>query len=165
MSNINAGIGCGQMTVVDEHIVYHKHIKDLYNAFLAGAPHVKLHDDLSPRYDSNFWLNTIMVAPSFRIVGQGNAYKTVVKDAVGGAAGLIHVAESAIIECQPNDDVEALRVFLDPASIEARPLWKLIQKQPVCRNSSAYVNYVADGLFKTRMCLPSGPCVTDEDVR
>ena len=44
--------------------------------------------------------------------GQENAYKTVVKGAVGGAAGVIHVAESATTDCQPNENVEALRAFL-----------------------------------------------------
>ena len=126
---------------------------------------MELHDNSGPRYDSNFWLNTITVDPSVRIVGQENAYKTVVKGAVGGAAGVIHVAESATTDCQPNDNVEALRVFLDAAGIEARPLWKPMHKQPVYRGAPAYVNGVAEGLFKMGMCLPSGPYVTDEDVR
>ncbi|KAB4039253.1 aminotransferase, partial [Bacteroides uniformis] len=29
----------------------------------------------------------------------------------------------------------------------------------------AYVNGVSEGLFKRGLCLPSGPYVTDEDVR
>ena len=132
---------------------------------LASVPGVELHDNPSPKYDSNFWLNTITLDPSVRIVGQENAYKTVVKGAVGGAAGVIHMASSATTDCQPNDNVEALRVFLDAAGIEARPLWKPMHKQPVYRGAPAYVNGVSEELFKVGMCLPSGPCVTDEDVR
>ena len=165
MSNICAGIGRGQMTVADEHIAHHKHVKELYKELLASVPGVELHDNPSPRHDSNFWLNTITLDPSLRVVGQENAYKTVVKGAVGGAAGVIHMASSATTDCQPNDNVEALRVFLDAAGIEARPLWKPMHKQPVYHGAPAYVNGVSEELFKVGMCLPSGPCVSDEDVR
>ena len=100
-----------------------------------------------------------------RIVGQENAYATVVQGAVGGAAGVVHAASVAVTDCQPNDNVEALRVFLDAAGIEARPLWKPMHKQPVYSAAPAYVNGVSEALFKVGMCLPSGPCVSDEDVR
>ena len=97
--------------------------------------------------------------------GQENAYKTVVKGAVGGAAGVIHVAESATTDCQPNENVEALRVALDAAGIEARPVWKPMHKQPVYKDAPAYVNGVSEAIFKIGMCLPAGPYVSDDDVR
>ncbi len=75
------------------------------------------------------------------------------------------MAESATTDCQPNDNVEALRVFLDEAGIEARPVWKPMHKQPVYKGVPAYVNGVSEGVFKVGMCLPAGPYVTDEDVR
>jgi dTDP-4-amino-4,6-dideoxygalactose transaminase len=56
-------------------------------------------------------------------------------------------------------------VALDAAGIEARPLWKPMHLQPVYRNAPAYVNGVSESLFKVGMCLPSGPWVSDEDVR
>ena len=165
MSNICAGIGRGQMTVADKHIAHHKHVKNLYRELLADVPGIELHDNPGSDYDSNFWLNTITIDQNVRIVGQENAYKTVVKGAVGGAAGVIHMADSATTDCQPNDNVEALRVFLDAAGIEARPLWKPMHKQPVYKRAPAYVNGVSESLFKVGMCLPSGPCVTDDDAK
>ena len=63
--------------------------------------------------------------------GQEDAYKTIVTGAVGGAAGVIHAAESAHTDCEPNANVEAMRVALDKAQIEARPVWKPMHKQPV----------------------------------
>ncbi|MBO6249304.1 MAG: DegT/DnrJ/EryC1/StrS family aminotransferase, partial [Bacteroidales bacterium] len=117
------------------------------------------------RCDSNFWLNTITIDPSIRIKGQENAYKTVVKGAVGGAAGVVHAVDNPRTDCEPNDNVEALRMWLDAAGIEARPLWKPMHRQPVYKNAPAYVNGVSDALFKVGMCLPSGPLVTDDDVR
>ncbi len=116
-------------------------------------------------YDSNYWLCTLTVDPEVKIKGQENAYKTIVQGAVGGAAGVIHVADSATTDCQPNDNVEALRVFMDAAGIEARPVWKPMHKQPVYKNCPAYTNGVSEAIFKVGMCLPAGPYVKDEDVR
>ena len=78
---------------------------------------------------------------------------------------MIHMAKSATTDCQPNDNVEALRVLMDKANIEARPVWKPMHKQPVYRNAPAYVNGVSEALFKVGMCLPAGPYVSEEDVR
>jgi len=116
-------------------------------------------------YDSNYWLCTITLDPELRVKGQENAYKTIVTGAVGGAAGVIHAASSAVTDCQPNDNVEALRVALDQAGIEARPVWKPMHKQPVYKNAPAYVNGVSEAIFKVGMCLPAGPYVSDDDVR
>jgi len=165
LSNICAGIGRGQMTVANDHIAHHKHVYELYTQLLTSVPGIEVHGNPSARYDSNFWLNTIIVDPSVQIVGQENAYKEVIKGAVGGAAGVVHTASTAITDCQPNDNVEALRVFLDASGIEARPLWKPMHKQPVYKNAPSYVNGVSEALFKVGMCLPSGPYVSDEDVR
>lgn len=166
MSNICAGIGRGQMTVVENHLKHHKHVQKLYEELLAGVPGVKVHSQpAGGDYDSNYWLCTITIDPSVRIKGQENAYKTIVKGAVGGAAGVIHMASSATTDCQPNDNVEALRVLMDEAQIEARPVWKPMHKQPCYKGVLAYVNGVSEALFKVGMCLPAGPYVSDDDVR
>lgn len=166
LSNICAGIGRGQMTVADEHIAHHKHVQKLYEELFKDVKGVSVHSQpATGEYDSNYWLCTITLAPDLRIKGQDNAYKTVVKGAVGGAAGVVHATDNAHTDCEPNDNVEALRVVLDLAGVEARPLWKPMHKQPVYKNAVAYVNGVSESLFKIGMCLPSGPYVTDEDVR
>ena len=166
MSNICAGIGRGQMTVVENHLKHHKHVQKLYEELLAGVPGVKVHSQpAGGDYDSNYWLCTITIDPSVRIKGQENAYKTIVKGAVGGAAGVIHMASSATTDCQPNDNVEALRMLMDEAQIEARPVWKPMHKQPCYKGVPAYVNGVSEALFKVGMCLPAGPYVSDDDVR
>ena len=210
MSNICAGIGRGQMTVVNDHIAHHKHIQALYEELLKDVKGVTVHCQPSriselenipennssriseleniPEYDSNYWLVTITIDEDLKVKGQENAYKTIVTGAVGGAAGVVHAADSATTDCQPNDNVEALRVALDQAGIEARPVWKPMHKQPVyCRTSEecrmkseelpggvicqtsessvAYVNGVSEVIFKVGMCLPAGPYVSDDDVK
>ena len=198
MSNICAGIGRGQMTVVNDHLAHHKHVQKMYEELLKDVPGVHVHSQpdewsmvngqRSMVYDSNYWLCTITIDPEVKVKGQEDAYKTIVTGAVGGAAGVIHAAESAHTDCEPNANVEAMRVALDKAQIEARPVWKPMHKQPVyCRtsekgmvkseklptgaecltydNSVAYVNGVSEAIFKMGMCLPAGPCVSDDDVR
>lgn len=198
MSNICAGIGRGQMTVVEEHLKHHKHVQKLYEKLLKDVPgiHVHIQPDVRckmedgrevPEYDSNYWLCTITLDEDVHVKGQDQAYKTIVQGAVGGAAGVIHIADSATTDCQPNDNVEALRVGLDAMNIEARPVWKPMHKQPCYRhgavkseelkvksekatcetydNAVSYVNGVSEAIFKVGICLPAGPYVKDEDVR
>ena len=196
MSNICAGIGRGQMTVVNDHLAHHKHVQGLYEQLLADVKGVTVHKQPDvrckmadgreiPVYDSNYWLCTITIDENVKVKGQEDAYKTIVTGAVGGAAGVIHAAASAHTDCEPNANVEAMRVALDKAQIEARPVWKPMHKQPVyCRgnvkieklknesficqtseSSIAYINGVSEALFKVGMCLPAGPYVSDDDVR
>lgn len=165
MSNICAGIGRGQMTVVDEHIAHHKKLKNLYVELLKDVPGIEVHDNPDSRYDSNFWLITLTLDPALKVKGQENAYKQVVQGAIGGAAGVVHATDNAHTDCEPNTNVEAMRMVLDAADVEARPLWKPMHKQPVYKNAPAYVNGVAEYFFKVGLCIPSGPCVTEEQVR
>ena len=165
MSNICAGIGRGQMTIANEHIAHHKHVQKLYEDLLKDVPGIKVHaQPATGQYDSNYWLCTMTIDPEIKVKGQENAYNTIVTGAVGGAAGVIHVAKSPMTDCQPNDNVEAMRMGLDALNIESRPLWKPMHKQPCYQNAPAYVNGVSEDLFKVGMCLPAGPYVTNDDV-
>ena len=166
MSNICAGIGRGQMTIVDEHIAHHKKVQKMYEELLKDVKGITVHSQPETgEYDSNYWLCTMTIDPDVKVKGQENAYRQIVTGAVGGAAGVIHAAESATTDCQPNDNVEAMRMGLDALNIESRPLWKPMHKQPVYKNAPAYVNGVSEDLFKVGMCLPAGPYVTEDDVR
>ena len=99
MSNICAGIGRGQMTVVDQHLKHHKHVQKMYEELLADVPGVHVHSQpdewsmvngqRSMVYDSNYWLCTITIDENVKVKGQEDAYKTIVTGAVGGAAGVI----------------------------------------------------------------------------
>ena len=164
MSNICAGIGRGQMMILDEHIKHHQHIAELYREAFKQVDGIEFHDNPDVKMNSNFWLNTITIDPDVKVKGQENAYKTIVKGAVGGAAGVVHQALTAHTDCEPNDNVEAMRVCLDANNIESRPLWKPMHKQPVYKDAPAYINGVSESLFRQGLCLPSGPMVADDDV-
>ena len=165
MSNICAGIGRGQMTVADKHIKHHQHVCQLYKELLKDIDGIKLQENPSSDYDSNYWLNTITIEPWVKVKGEENSYAQTIQGAVGGAGSVTHIASTLTTDCQPNNNVEAMRIALDKAGIEARPLWKPMHKQPVYKNNPAYINGVSEELFKKGLCLPSGPCVSDDDVR
>lgn len=166
MSNICAGIGRGQMTVAQQHIDHHKHVQALYEELLKDVPSVQIHKQpADSRYDSNFWLSTAIIDPEVRVKGQEYAYKEVIKTAVGGAAGVIHAVDCPTTDCQPNENVEALRVFMLGKKVEVRPVWKPMHKQPVYADAPSYTNGIEEEIFKVGFCLPAGPYVTDEDVR
>ena len=187
MSNICAGIGRGQMTVLEDHIVHHRRIADMYREAFKDVEGITFHDEMEGMM-SNFWLNTIILDENLHVKGEENAYAESVKGAVGGAAGVVHGGGNVHTDCEPNRNVEAIRMALDADGIESRPLWKPMHKQPVycaplndkgeiinerlsdgviCQTSAssvAYINGVSEDLFHKGLCLPSGPCVTDEDV-
>ena len=186
MSNVCAGIGRGQMTVLEEHIAHHRHVHDMYCELLEGVEGVCVHsqpDNGAHEYDSNYWLTTILLDESLKVKNEDRAYANAVNGAVGGAAGTVHGGGSVHTECEPNRNVEAMRLALLDEGVESRPLWKPMHLQPVYRRgkteefktddytifasgtSVAYINGVSESLFKRGLCLPSGPMVTDDDVR
>ena len=164
MSNVCAGIGRGQMTVLDDHIAHHRHIAQMYREAFADIQGISYHTELEGLMESNYWLSTIVLDDELRIKNEEYAYTEAVKRAVGGAPGVVHKGGPLHTDCEPNKNVEALRLALAAKGIESRPLWKPMHKQPVYRDALSYVNGVSEWLFKHGLCLPSGPCVTDDDV-
>ena len=165
LSNVCAGIGRGQMTVLDEHIAHHRHIAKLYKEGFKDIEGITFHDNPNELSDSNFWLNTITIREDIKVIDQDKAYNKAVAGAVGGAAGVVHSTGVVHTNCEPNSNVEAMRIALDKLGIESRPLWKPMHLQPVYKNSPAYVNGVSEELFKKGLCLPSGPMISDEDAK
>ena len=165
LSNVCAGIGRGQMTVLDEHIAHHRHIAKLYKEGFKDIEGITFHDNPNELSDSNFWLNTIIIREDIKVIDQDKAYNKAVAGAVGGAAGVVHSTGVVHTNCEPNSNVEAMRIALDKLGIESRPLWKPLHLQPVYKQSPAYVNGVSEELFKKGLCLPSGPMISDEDAK
>ena len=129
MSNICAGIGRGQMTVLDDHIAHHRHVHDLYEKAFADMEGITLMSNPDSRFNANYWLCTILID----------------KELTGF-------------------DYEELRVTLDTKGIETRPLWKPMHLQPVFKNNPCYIDGTSEKLFNKGLCIPAGPCVTDENV-
>ena len=149
MSNICAGIGRGQMTILDEHIAHHRRLHEIYAGEFAGFDAVRLHSNPTPDYDSNYWLCNIVLADDAKVKGRDDAYPD------GLPEGMVH----------PDNDVEALRLILDRAGIESRPLWKPLHLQPVFSEAISFVNGVSEKLFRRGLCIPAGPWVSEDDAR
>ena len=61
MSNICAGIGRGQMTILEEHIAHHRHVHALYAEAFADMEGIELFSNPSDKWDSNYWLCNIVI--------------------------------------------------------------------------------------------------------
>ena len=164
MSNVCAGIGRGQMSVAKDHIAHHRHIANLYEDAFRDVEGITYHKELEGLMASNYWLSTIVLSEELRVKNEELAYQKPIETAIGGAAGVVHGGGGIHTDCEPNINVEAMRIALQAADIESRPLWKPMHKQPVYQDAPAYVNGVSESIFKCGLCLPSGPMVSDTDV-
>lgn len=63
MSNICAGIGCGQMSILHEHIAHHRYLSACYQALLRDVPGISVHINPDADISSNYWLSTILIDP------------------------------------------------------------------------------------------------------
>lgn len=108
-------------------------------------------------YTLNYWLCTATLDPELRIKGLENAYTQVITGTVGGAAGVTYATKTATTDCQPNDNVEALRMALDAAGIESRPLWKPMRKQPVYKNAPPMSTAFRNRSLKSASASPLVP--------
>lgn len=164
MSNISAGIGRGQMMVAAEYVAHHRHRQAYYREHLGNVAGITLHENPNRKYDSNFWLCTVLLDENLRIKGEEKAYSSAITSTVGGAGGVTGQGSSIHTDCEPNANVEALRLGLAELGIESRPLWKPMHKQPVFAGFPSYVDGVSEDLFHRGLCLPSGPYVEDKDA-
>lgn len=130
MSNICAGIGRGQMFVLDDHILRRRAIHNLYTELFKNVPGITVLQNPDSRFNSNFWLTCILVDPA-------TAGKT----------------------------REEIRLKLDKENIESRPLWKPMHLQPIFAAAPFYGNGTSEYLFDIGLCLPSGPTLTDNDIK
>ncbi|OUL63068.1 DegT/DnrJ/EryC1/StrS aminotransferase family protein [Flavobacterium sp. AJR] len=129
MSNICAGIGCGQMKILDKNITSRRSIHDFYVNIFQNINAVTVFEEPNEDYFSNFWLTTILF--------KNDSDKKINR--------------------------ETLRLALEQANIESRPLWKPMHLQPLFANYLYYGEKVSEGLFEKGLCLPSGANLTSED--
>ena len=76
------------------------------------------------------------------------------------------MTSSIIIDPEKTDGVtrEDVRLALEKANIESRPLWKPLHLQPVFDSCPYYGGKVSETLFDRGLCLPSGSSLTENDL-
>lgn len=63
MSNVCAGIGCGQMDVLSDHVARRQEIHDIYKSELSNIEGLTILDNPNSDFQSIFWLTTILISP------------------------------------------------------------------------------------------------------
>ncbi|MCH5232737.1 MAG: DegT/DnrJ/EryC1/StrS family aminotransferase [Muribaculaceae bacterium] len=135
LSNISAAIGRGQMFVAEEYIAHHRWVQSCYREAFSTIPQIRLHENPSQDYDSNFWLSTITFEEGAKVKGN---------DGCGNP--------------------EAMRRRLDMEGIETRHIWKPMHLQPVFKDCPAYTTGVAEKIFESGLCIPAGPWVGEKEI-
>ncbi|WP_188599232.1 aminotransferase class I/II-fold pyridoxal phosphate-dependent enzyme [Polaribacter pacificus] len=128
MSNVLAGIGIGQMEVLDKHVELRRKNHQFYESFFNDVAGVTVFKEPTRDFFSNHWLSCIII--DSKITGFTS---------------------------------EELRLKLEKDNIESRPLWKPMHLQPVFKDCQYFGGNVAETLFETGLCLPSGSNLTDID--
>ncbi|MGV3461095.1 MAG: DegT/DnrJ/EryC1/StrS family aminotransferase [Flavobacterium sp.] len=64
MSNICAGIGRGQMEILDKHVNLRRAMHEFYVALFADIDGITILSEPNADYHSNFWLSSILVDPA-----------------------------------------------------------------------------------------------------
>lgn len=130
LSNICAGIGRGQMLVLDSNIAARRSINERYKELLGDKfKGVSFLENPSDDYESNMWLTCVIVEPE--------------------VAGFTR---------------EDLRLKMEAANIETRPLWKPMHLQPVFADTPFYGDGTSERLFDKGLCLPSHPGLSEQDI-
>jgi dTDP-4-amino-4,6-dideoxygalactose transaminase len=130
MSNICAGIGRGQMTVLDKFVARRREIHGIYKTRLSSFKGVSVFDNPNEDFQSNHWLTCVLIEPE--------------------TAGFTR---------------EDLRLAMEAANIETRPLWKPMHLQPVFADAPFYGDGTSEKLFDKGLCLPSSPVLSQEDLK
>jgi pyridoxal phosphate-dependent aminotransferase EpsN len=137
LSNILAGIGRGQMGLLDDRVKKRREIFAWYQEHLARLPGLTV--ALAPEpvgSRSNRWLTTILLNPT---------------DPEASASAVV--------------TPETVRRQLETHNIESRPLWKPLHLQPLFQTAPMYGGDVCADLFARGLCLPSGSAMTDTELR
>ncbi len=128
LSNISAGIGRGQMEVLDKHVNLRREMNLFYQDLFLNINGVTVFSEPNDDYFCNNWLTMISIDED--ITGRSR---------------------------------EELRLHLDKLNIESRPLWKPMHLQPIFKNMPFYGNGLAEKLFESGLCLPSGSNLVEVD--
>lgn len=128
LSNISAGIGRGQMEVLDKHVNLRREMNLFYKDLFSNINGVTVFSEPDDNYFCNNWLTIISVDEN--VTGKTR---------------------------------EGLRLYMEELNIECRPLWKPMHLQPVFKNMPYYGNGIAEELFETGLCLPSGSNLVEVD--
>lgn len=128
MSNVLAGIGRGQLRVLEERVQARRRNFAYYQAALAHLPGLTWMPEAAWGRHTR-WLTCLTI-----------------DSAQFGATN------------------ETVRLALEAANIEARPVWKPMHLQPVFADCEAIGGAVAADLFHRGICLPSGSNLTETEL-
>ena len=146
MSNVVAGIGRGQLEVLDERIAKKKEIYEAYKEGFKDLP-VEMNPFDEAIMEPNYWLSCLLI--------DEDAMCKQVRD----DRDTCYIPEKGK-RC-PTEILDVLAKY----NAEGRPIWKPMHMQPVFKDNdfiSASEVSVGEHIFKRGLCLPSDIKMTEE---
>lgn len=157
MSNILAGVGRGQMMVLDERVNQRRAVHERYFETL-GRTYLEFNKGTPPEPPLEKWESLFSLLKSKSSTGIYFLKEP---------EGYFSNRWLTTIVVNPNETGgvtrEHIRLALSEENIEARPLWKPMHLQPVFEGCEAYTNGVSEWLFEFGLCLPSGSNMSVQD--
>jgi len=129
LSNVLAGIGLGQLEVLEDRVAARRANFNFYQQALGDLEGIEFMPE-APWGRHTRWLTTLTIDP----------------DAFGATR-------------------EDVRLALEAADIEARPVWKPMHLQPVFAGCEVIGGNVSEELFEKGLCLPSGSNLSESDLQ
>lgn len=143
LSNVSAAIGCAQIEELDWRVNRRREIHEIYAEGFAGVDGVEVHKNPSERYDSNFWLTTVLFNP-----------EKVSKTPDEIRVALLQKGIETRLLWRP--------MHMQPVYADA-PYYS--SKEVPEGSNSPKISGVGEWLFDRGLCLPSGSSLTDDEVR
>ena len=144
LSNVLAGIGIGQLEVINDRVKTKREIYSRYIEILSSNPNISFSNEPSDLYYSNRWLAPILINFNDTIDLSNKIYNSK------------NTADNKTVYIR-----ELVRETLESLNIEARPLWKPLHLQPIFAKYPYYGNRLSEKLFDAGLCIPSGTLLTE----
>ncbi|MCC5906787.1 MAG: aminotransferase class I/II-fold pyridoxal phosphate-dependent enzyme [Balneolaceae bacterium] len=158
MSNILAGIGRGQMKVLDLRVerrreVYKKYFSELGKTWL----------EPTMGFSNNCNDSLTEAVQSFKFIHKSPTGLYFLKEPAGYFSN--RWLTTIILNSEQTKGVtrKDIRMAMKKENIEVRPLWKPMHLQPVFKQYPNYTNGISNWLFENGLCLPSGSNMTESD--
>lgn len=160
MSNVLAGIGRGQLKVLDKRIAKKKYIFEFYKKELGNLEGIQFMP-VNEWNEPNYWLSCITLSSHHFRQCRGDLWSP--------ARG--YHSEHNLSGCHSERSEESRLVkpidimrVLENENIESRPIWKPMHMQPFYEKYDCIGGDVAENLFNKGICLPSDTKMDDEDL-
>ena len=167
MSNIIAGVGRGQLKVLDKRVAKKKYIFEFYKRELGNLEGIQFMP-INEWNEPNYWLSCITLFNGYHSEYNSNGcHSEEQSDEEFCSCYSERNLSGCHSECsEKSHSVKPLDIMkaLEKENIESRPIWKPMHMQPFFEKYDYIGEDVGQEIFESGVCLPSDTKMADEDL-